>query len=307
MNNTLTTLSSQLLKSQNRSSDHVPQRIHEEIGILATIESEFHLCEVSRKMLCADLVPRSDDATLQEREGVFDCVGMNVPVNINLVTMTNGLVLSAFDASSDHRFWIAGVFVRDHYFNIGAHSFFDVLRQRPRLNVASVKEPQFATTLPESDNNFLVAIRSVPSLAASLPTADERFVHFDSTVRHRAICLFHGSTNAMAQVPRGLIAHSESTFDLIGTHSFSGLAQKQHGHEPCFEREMGVVEYSLGKNAELVSALDTFKFLLRADLENTLAFASDAFHAEGPTEFLKQSAALFISGEHLRQIGECHG
>jgi hypothetical protein len=50
----------------------MPQRIYEEIGILAAIETEFHLRKVSREMFCTDLMPRSYDAALEQREGGFD-------------------------------------------------------------------------------------------------------------------------------------------------------------------------------------------------------------------------------------------
>src|SRR5690242_16115970 len=105
-------------------------------------------------MLCADLVPRSDNAALQQREGVLDCVGMNVSVNINSVTMANGFVLSALDASSDHRFGVAGVFVSDHNFNVFTDGLFDVFRQCPRLDIARMEETKFAAALPESDHDF---------------------------------------------------------------------------------------------------------------------------------------------------------
>jgi len=59
------------------------QSIHEQVGVLAAIESECHLVQISRKMLRADFVPRSNDSALQQRECRFDRVGMNVPINVD--------------------------------------------------------------------------------------------------------------------------------------------------------------------------------------------------------------------------------
>ena len=68
-------LCGQLLERQNRRSDHRAQRVNEQIGILPAIEAECHLVQVKGEMLRADLVPRSNDAALQEREGGLDGVG----------------------------------------------------------------------------------------------------------------------------------------------------------------------------------------------------------------------------------------
>ena len=54
------------------------QCIHKQIGIFSTIETKLHLGKVGREMFCADLMPRSDDAKLQQGEGIFDCVDMNI-------------------------------------------------------------------------------------------------------------------------------------------------------------------------------------------------------------------------------------
>src|SRR5689334_8534361 len=179
------------------------QSIQEEIGILPTIEPEGHLFQVCRQMLCADLVPSPHNAALQKRECGFNSVGMNVPVNVNLVTMANGFVLSAFYASGDHCFWISWKLIGHHHFNVGADVFLDVLRQCARFNITGVKESQIATALTQSDHNFLVVVGPIPPFTlAPFAAPNISFVHFYSTVQHGPLCLFHGSTNAMAEIPR---------------------------------------------------------------------------------------------------------
>src|SRR5438309_813012 len=73
-----TSLCRQLLKSQHRRGNHMAQSVQEQVGILPAIEAELHLIQIGRKMLRADLMPRSHDAALQETESVLDCIGMNV-------------------------------------------------------------------------------------------------------------------------------------------------------------------------------------------------------------------------------------
>ena len=74
------------------------QGIQEQIGILPAIEPESHFVKISRKMFCADLVPRSHNAAFQKRESGLDCIGMNIALHINAVLMPDGLVLFGRDS-----------------------------------------------------------------------------------------------------------------------------------------------------------------------------------------------------------------
>lgn len=118
-------------------------------------------------MLCADLVPRSHNAALQQTEGVFDCVGMDVAINVHSVTVPNGFVFGAVNLGCNHCFWIGGHFVRDHHVNIGADVFLNIFCQCSRLNIASVKEPEFSTALSNTDDNLFVAVWSIPTSSAA--------------------------------------------------------------------------------------------------------------------------------------------
>src|SRR5947209_3817170 len=110
------------------------QGIQEQGRRLAAIKAELHLREIGREVLRADLVPASNYSTLQQRESRFDSIGMNVAININLVTVTNRLMLGAFDASGNHRLGISRQFVGYHHINVSTNVFLDVVRQCPRLS-----------------------------------------------------------------------------------------------------------------------------------------------------------------------------
>src|ERR1700740_1967178 len=98
-------------------------------------------------MLCRNLVPRTDDAALQERERGFNAVRRDVAVNVNPGPMSNGLMWHV--AVSRHLDRPGGCpkFVGHDDFYILADVFFDVLRQRPSLRVFSVEEAEFSATL----------------------------------------------------------------------------------------------------------------------------------------------------------------
>lgn len=58
----------------------MPQSIEEQIGTLSAVKAEAHLFEVNGEMFCGNLVPRSSDSALQERECRFDGVRVSIPV-----------------------------------------------------------------------------------------------------------------------------------------------------------------------------------------------------------------------------------
>src|SRR5579871_3445028 len=116
------------------------QGVQEQSGRLSAIEAKLHLVQVGREMLCADLVPCSRDATFQQTKSTLYCIGMNVPLNINLIAVTNGLVLGAVNASADHSLGISWHFIGDHHFYVCADVLLYIFCQRSRLGIACMKE-----------------------------------------------------------------------------------------------------------------------------------------------------------------------
>src|SRR5271165_953329 len=283
----------------------MPQRVHEEIGVLAAIEPELHLCEISRQMLGADSMPRSNNATLEQRERRFYGVRVDVSVNIDLRFVLYGLV-SICEGSALEGGWVGVQFVRYDDIHILADRFADIFRQSPGLHVLRMEETQVAAPLPNADYDLFFAV-AVSGFTVSLFTSTNvGFVHFYSAIHHGQFYVAHGCTNAMAEIPRRLVAHPESAFDLICAHAFSGLAEKKNRHEPRFQRKVRVVEDGLCQDAELIAALNTLEFFLSLNLEHALALAAQALHSERPAQLLQQSAALFVRGEHLSEVGKSH-
>src|SRR5438552_7223249 len=58
------------------------QRVNKQVLTLPAIETELHLREIGWKMLCADLVPCSDDTALEQRECVFNSIGVDGAVDV---------------------------------------------------------------------------------------------------------------------------------------------------------------------------------------------------------------------------------
>ena len=63
----------------------------------------------------------------------------------------------------------------------------------PLFASCGMKESQFSAALPNTNNNFFIVVRSVPSSSTVLFAADIGFIHFDSTVQHGLVYLFHAA------------------------------------------------------------------------------------------------------------------
>lgn len=73
------------------------QGVQEQVRAVPAIEPESHLVQVGQKMFGADLVPRSHDAALEQRESGFDRVRRNA--RAILIAARNYLVRNIFHIS----------------------------------------------------------------------------------------------------------------------------------------------------------------------------------------------------------------
>src|ERR1039458_28416 len=136
------------------------QRVEEQIGAIPAVEAEGHLVQVGLQMLGADLVPRSHDAALEQRESRLNGVGMNVGSEAHILfsRVIHRLMLDAADC-----FLICGQLISDDHINVRAYVLLDVPRQRACLSILSMKEPQIAVALPNPDDYFFRVTLSAPA------------------------------------------------------------------------------------------------------------------------------------------------
>ncbi len=64
--------------------------------VFAIVESEAHFVKVGLQMLCANTMPRSHDAALQERECGFYGVRVDVAVDVDAILVVDRLVLCEY-------------------------------------------------------------------------------------------------------------------------------------------------------------------------------------------------------------------
>jgi hypothetical protein len=280
------------------------QGVDKQIGTLPAIEAERHLVQVGREMLCADLVPASNDSALEERERGFDGIGCDaVPVLVTRVLLRH--VIDGFMRGISNRFRVGWQSVGNDNVNIGANIVTNVLSQCARLGIFGVKEPQIAVALPNA-NHYLLIGRSLSASGITLFSADIGFIHFDSTVKHGPIYFFHGRTDAMAEIPRGLIGTfvlaPDRALELVGAHALLGFAEQKRSEKPLLQRQMRVIENRSSRDGKLVIAVLAVEQLLFGFQFHGWHLAAHTFNATGPAETDKQLAAFFVSVEQVNNV-----
>lgn len=277
------------------------QGIHEQIGLIAPIEAERHFLKVGREMLSADVMPRSANAPLEQRERIFYRVCMNVSDYIGAFAVIDRLVFCSRNPGPLHCVRVGDEIVRENDFDIFADVFFDEACDCLCFHIASMEHAKLTVALANPDNNFLLdSTPAAPSRLRAFPySADIGFVHLKLTVEHLLIHLNHGRADAMAEIPCCLVAsESERALNLARAHALLGLAQQQDCHEPFGERQVAIVEDRASGHRELVVALFAvverlFRFEFRG--VHAASWATDAFR---PAQASQHLAALFIGREH---------
>lgn len=277
------------------------QRIQEQRVTLAAVEAERHLVQVGREMLCADLVPRSHDAALEQRECRFHRVSRDAST-VLVSGIFLGVMVDGFVSVSTNSRFIGWQFVGDDYVHIGADILLDVLRQRALLGIFGMEESEIAIALTNADNDLFLDVLAPVFFEVALFSADIGFVHLDSAVKHRLIYFFHGGANAMTEIPRGLVAHSQGALDLIRGHSFASFAEQESCEEPFLQRQVGIVEDRAGGHAELIVAFFAVKELLCGRKFDSGHLATWAFNSAGPAQTDEQLSALLVGIEQVYNV-----
>lgn len=279
----------EVLEGERRRCDHVLERVHEKITVLPAIEPERHFVEIGGEMFRADLMPCTDDAALQQREGRLNRVGVDDTAHITPIEVSNRLVPLAERVSHNG---VRAVVVRDEQFYIVANVFAHELAQRLCRHALGAEEPERPATLPDRQHGLLV-LRPI-TVAAYLAT-DIGFVDFDDAAEFGLLGFQHRGADSVAQVPCGLVTDAKCPLHLIGREAFTRFDQEQDGGEPCFERQVRIAKDVASGHGELVSAL-ALPLLPTGDRVYDFGLTTGASDAIRPTQPLEQFTALLVGG-----------
>ena len=246
-------ITGKFLKGENGSGDHVPQCVNEQIRPLAAIESESHFFEVGRKMLCADMVPSSANATFEQGECVFYGVRVDVSHDIDFFLVIDSLVFFGWHSRPLDCGRVGRVIIGKDHIHILADVLPDVFGECLSLHIFGMEQSEFPVALPNADYNFFILQATVPAASLIYP-ANEGLIYFDFSVKHRLVQFGHCRTNPVAEIPSSFVADSDSSLNLAGRHSLFRLTEQVRSREPLFQRQVCIIEDCASEHRELVAA-----------------------------------------------------
>ncbi len=270
------------------------QSIYKQIGTLSAIEPELHLFQIGGKVLCAESMPCTHDAALEQREGGFDSISVNVSHGVDAGTVVNLFVVRPLGFT--HSGVVRGCIISEDYFHVFRDVLADILCKGSTFSVSGMEEAQIAVALADADDYFFVVVLCDMALAA-IHAADVGNVHLYLAVEHRLIGLRHGMSDAMAEIPRGLVAHSDRALNLAGRHALLRFTEQVRSQKPLAEWQMRIVEYRAGCDGELVVTIFAVEELLVGIQLDHRAFAAQALRAFGKAETDQELAALIFGAK----------
>lgn len=230
-------------------------------------------------MLFAKLMVGADNRPFEQAPDAFNRIGMDITANPFLTTMVNAVVLgiskiyrlkSGRGISVNALCLGTDVLLQEMGHSRGVHALFDF-------------QADWTATLDCSHDRRLVPdIAFTHALAAA---AVPRIVVFDRALQWLGVNFFHGRADAVAEIPRGLIAaNSQRALNLIRGDAFTGFAHKVDGEKPRFERQMRVVENRSSHNRKLVRAFHAFMLFLLSKPTDFARIAARAARAVRPPQ-----------------------
>src|SRR5205814_482042 len=120
---------------------------------------------------------------------------------------------------------------------------------------------------------------------------------------------FHGSTNAMAQIPcrlvRAFMQTPDGSFQLVCAHTLLGFTEQKHSHKPDWQWQMRIMEDRIASDGELVLTANAFVPGVFLQAGNSPIFASWTGDTFWPAQTFQQFTAPIISRVQSIHFREC--
>jgi hypothetical protein len=98
----------------------------------------------------------------------------------------------------------------------------------------------------------------------------------------------------MAEIPRGLVAHAQTPFELVRGNALFGFAHEISGEKPLPKGQMRIMEDRSGSDRELIAALVTVKLTTLLYAGYLLRSAARTLNAVRPLQRRKAIPALIL-------------
>jgi hypothetical protein len=289
-------------------------RFAENIGFVPIVESKLKLIQIQRQIFLADVMVRSDDATLQQRPERFHCVCMRDASYVLASRMINELMLAIVDADGI----VSAKLIRDYERCVSLGYLANESSQRVGIGTLN----HLANYIPFASNcandrhlagrNTTGSRLTVLAMAILVESANERLIHFHDSHQLAELRVFHSGTQPHAHIPSGLIrAGSKQAMDLERAHSLLARDHQVQNLEPNQQRFFGFLKDGSGSKREPIrrarfrTALHTLPVpRTRSAFVNVIVLTTRALRASGPASQQQISATCVLIREQRIELTE---
>ena len=245
-------------------------------------------------------MPRSHNAALEQREGRFYSICMNVPVSVVLRVVNRPVEILLHLIQ---RPWIDGRFVSHNHFDVASDVCLDDFADSRRLSILSMNQPEIAVALPDSDNNLFVgALAPFAGLASNVS-----LVNLNCPTQFLGSSFEHGCPDAVKErIPSGFVRCLEHPAQLVRRHALARLAEQVGSEKPFPQRQMGVSwEDRPCRGRKLVAASIAVKLMAGRYAGNLVRAARWALDALLAIAVFRGRCGIFPRCQNLES--ECKG
>src|ERR1700722_3465139 len=201
-------------------------------------------------MFGADLMIRTNDRPLKQAPDALNGVSVNIATHPLFGAVVNGLMCCVGVGNTK----VTGSFIGHQAFGLGINS---LCHERMKhfstgLLAAIHAKPDLSAAFYGSEYHrlsFETATAHVTLLAAAIG-----LVKLDGPSKGLRVDFQHGLSDAVAEIPCGLIADSQHALELIGRNAFLRLDHHVGSKEPLCKGQMRVMEDRTGSYGELIAA-----------------------------------------------------
>jgi hypothetical protein len=236
-----------------------PDRLAEDVRVLAVVVAELKLGDVQRQVLGADLVERADDAALEDRPEALDRLGMDRSDDV----LAGGMVDDSVRKLPVEAAIANPLIGAKQAYLFRYRAPYEAL-QRSGVNAIDNAGDDLPFALDSTDDRGLAGAGSTGS--AALPAlvdmlvlgepTDERFIDFDNPHEFAEVFVRHSGPNAVAHVPRRPVrAEAHHAVYLKGANSLLAGQHEVDDAEPLAQRLIGVFEDRVDQDREPVTVI----------------------------------------------------
>ena len=293
----------QLPISEIFSVDNAVQRITENMGIVAVIETPFQFLKVSVQVLPAHLVEGSDNRTLEQAPHALYPVGVDLSCHPFLSGVAHSLMPCVVIFNPHVGLQLIGV----NRLSLILNGSMDEIMESVALDIGNALDSNLtAIPLDGTGDPSLVALVCM-TLAFGAATY-QCLIHFhdpeesgsgEGVVSHRL-------SDAVAKIPGCLVRDSQSAVKLVRAHTLLGFAHEIDSSKPLSQGQVGVVHDGSRGHAEMIAASLAVPLSASLDSSDRCITTPDTGNPIRPAQAFQMLAAFVIIVETIKQREDIH-